>query len=62
MHQIDHFFQKERIKDAGFYRMLDTTVQIDSQHTLWACRDSTRSQSIAEAIVLYLIAKAATTA
>ena len=61
MYQINHFFQKKRIKYTGFHRMLDATVQINSQHTFWACRNPTCSQSIAETIVLYLIAKTAAT-
>ena len=33
VYQINHFFQKKRIKYTGFHRMLDATVQINSQHT-----------------------------
>ena len=62
MNQIDYFFQKERIKHAGFYSVLDTAVQIDGEHTFRTGRNSSGSQRITETVVLYLITQAAATA
>ena len=62
MHQVNHLAHKLQMRNIVLVFVLDTAVDIDSQHALGTGGHTTRTQGIAKAIVLNLITQAAAAA
>ena len=58
--QVDDIGQKRFVIELMIDGILHTAVDVHRQHALRTGRYATRSQSVAETVVLYLVAQAAT--
>ncbi len=59
MHQIDDLFEERKIVHTVFGGILNAAVEVDRKYALGAGRHASRTQRIAEPVVLYLVTQAA---